>query len=124
MQYARLEISGNAVANPTATFNGTTRVELRIAATPRHQDASGNWKDGHTAFVSVIAFGDLAENIIESVQMGTAVKVTTKARTSEWVDEGTGDKRSRLEFIASEFAIDLTHQKAAVTKTSRTTAGV
>lgn len=124
MQYARLEISGNAVANPTATFNGTARAELRIAATPRHQDASGNWKDGTTAFVSVIAFGDLAENIIESVQMGTAVKVTTKARTSEWVDEATGDKRSRLEFIVSEFAIDLTHQKVAVTKTSRTAVGV
>ena len=117
MQFARLEIAGNLTANPCATFGGaTTRTELRIASTPRHQTSDGTWADGQSAFVSVVAFGPLAENIIESVQSGTAVRVSAKARTSEWVDDTTGEKRSRLEFVVSEFAIDLARQTANVTK--------
>ncbi len=123
MQFARLEIAGNLTANPTATFSGgTTRVELRVASTPRHQTSDGSWKDGQSAFVSVVAFGDLAENITESVQSGTAIRLTAKARTSEWVDDKTGEKRSRLEFVVSEFAIDLGRQTANVSKAGRTAA--
>lgn len=117
MQYASLEIAGNLTANPTASFaGGITKTDFRVAATPRHQGTDGTWVDGKTAFISMTAFGSLAENIIETVQSGTAVLVKAKARTNEWVEEATGEKRSRLEYIVTGFGIDLARQQATVTK--------
>lgn len=102
MQYARLEIVGNVVSDPSATFGqSTTRTELRLAATPRYQNSTGTWQDATTAYVTVTAFGHLAEHIVDTVTKGAALTVKARAQTSEWVDPATGANRSRLEFIAT-----------------------
>ncbi len=53
-------------------------MSMRVGTTPRRRDKSGAWVDGETTWLSVIAFGDLAENVTRSLRKGDPVVIRGK----------------------------------------------
>ena len=65
-----MTIVGNLVDDPELRFtpSGQPVAKFRVASTPRYRDnATGEWKDGDTLFLSCVAWRQAAENIAESL---------------------------------------------------------
>jgi single-strand DNA-binding protein len=119
-----ITITGNVTSQPELGFlpSGTPVATFTVADTPRHQDqASSEWKDGETLFQRVAAWGDLAQNVAESLQRGTYVSVTGRLLQKSFTPEG-GEKREYTEIRADDVAVSLRYATAAVTKNARKTA--
>jgi single-strand DNA-binding protein len=112
-------ITGNLTAEPELRFTPTGRpvASFTIANTPRFPDADGQWKDGETWFIPCSAWGDLAENIINSLAKGTAVVATGRLRARTWEKES--EKRSRVEMTVDDIGPSLRRNIAKVTKVTR-----
>ena len=105
----RVLASGKAVANFT------------VADTPRFQDPStGEWKDGEALFQRVVAWGDLAENVAETVCKGTRVVIAGRLMQKSFTNH-EGAKHTYTEIRAEEVAASLKYATAAITKTHRKT---
>jgi single-strand DNA-binding protein len=80
-------LTGRLTADPEMRFSATgTPVARFIVVTSRRvkDKTSGEWSDADTSFCDVVAFGQLAENVAESLDKGTAVIVTGRAAQEEW----------------------------------------
>jgi len=105
----RVLASGKAVANFT------------VADTPRVQDpTSGEWKDGEALFQRVVAWGDLAENVAETLRKGTRVVIAGRLMQKSFTNN-EGAKHTYTEIRAEEVAASLKYATAAITKTHRKT---
>jgi single-strand DNA-binding protein len=116
-----LTIVGNLVGTPELRFtpNGTPVANFRVASTPRFRDnATGEWKDGSTLFLTCHAWRRLAEHMAESLEQGMRVIVTGRLRQRSYETEG-GEKRSAYELEADEVGPALSGATAKVTKVSR-----
>ncbi|GAA1270446.1 hypothetical protein GCM10009665_68460 [Kitasatospora nipponensis] len=79
---------------------------FRLAATERRYDRSrGDWVDGETNWVTVVAWRWLAANVVSSVNKGDPVVVCGRLRIREW-DDG-GKRRSAAEIDARVVGHDL-----------------
>jgi single-strand DNA-binding protein len=81
-----MTVCGNLVADPEArsTKNlGRRFVTFRIASTPRRL-VNGQYADGPTSFLNVVAFGRLGANALHSVKKGDSVIVQGRLRVSQW----------------------------------------
>ena len=70
-----ITITGNLVDDPELRFTpaGQPVATFRIASTPRYRDnATGEWKDGDTLFLTCQVWRQQAENVAESLQRGDA----------------------------------------------------
>lgn len=92
--------------------------QFRLASTPSLRDADGNWRDGATTWVTVKAFGPLAENVCRSVRKPDPVIVTGRLRTEVWKDS-EGTERSTLTLLADAVGHDLTFGDARFARVSR-----
>ncbi|MDH6578311.1 single-stranded DNA-binding protein [Kitasatospora sp. MAP5-34] len=73
------------------TSAGVPVANFRMAATERRYDRSkGDWVDGDTNWVTVVAWRWLATNVVSSVNRGDPVVVSGRLRIREWGEE---DKR-------------------------------
>lgn len=81
-----MTVCGNLVADPEArsTKNlGRRFVTFRIASTPRRL-VNGQYVDGPTSFLNVVAFGRLGANALHSVKKGDSVVVQGRLRVTQW----------------------------------------
>lgn len=92
-------------------------VSVRVGSTPRRRDKSGNWGDGETAWFSVIAFGDLAENATRSLRKGDPVLV--RGRLNVRRSERDGREFLTNEIVADAIGIELSHGTALYAPTVR-----
>jgi single-strand DNA-binding protein len=69
------------------------------------------------------AFGQLAENIAESLSKGSAVVVSGRLRSQSWSDE-TGQRRSEVQMLADAVGVSLRHHPARSLRADRTPAPV
>jgi single-strand DNA-binding protein len=113
-------ITGNLTAEPELRFTPAGRpvASFTIANTPRFPDESGQWKDGETWFVRCSAWGDLAENVINSLSKGTAVVAAGRLRARTW-ETNEGEKRATVEFTVDDIGPSLRRSVAKVTKVTR-----
>ena len=113
-------IVGNTTREPELTFanSGTAITSFGLAINTRKKDAGGTWVDGDPQFYDVKAFGELAENVAESIAKGTRVMVTGRLNFSQWENQD-GDKRSKVEVIADEVGPALRWATATVTRTEK-----
>lgn len=113
-------ITGNLTAEPELRFTASGRpvASFTIANTPRFPDESGQWKDGETWFVRCSAWGDLAENVINSLSKGTAVVAAGRLRARTW-ETAEGEKRAAVEFTVDDIGPSLRRSVAKVTKVTR-----
>lgn len=82
------------------TDNGHPMVQFRVKAADRRKGEDGKWADVEALWVTVRAFGALAENAWQSLRDGDQVVVIGKWSTAEWVD-ADGTQRSAPKFVAS-----------------------
>ena len=117
-----MNLVGNLVDDPELRFTpaGQPVASFRIASTPRYRDnATGEWKDGDTLFLTCVAWRQLAENIAESLTRGTRVIVTGKLRQRSY-ETKEGEKRTVYELQVDEAGPSLRNASAKVTKVTRT----
>jgi single-strand DNA-binding protein len=82
------------------TENGTAMTQFRLKAADRVKGDDGKWADREVLWVTVRAFGPLAEIVAESLRDGDQAVVIGKWSTAEWTDE-TGAQRSAPKFVAT-----------------------
>lgn len=78
--------------------SGTAALRLRLVASRRRKDDSGEWVEDKTCFVSAYAYGKVAENAAESIVKGDLVEVRGQLVTEQWTDR-SGTDRSELRLL-------------------------
>lgn len=117
----------------TVTITGTvTRSELKYLASGmaitefgvavnervKNKD-TGKWEDGDASFFDCTVFGDMAENVAESIDKGTRVILKGRLKMDAWEDKETGQKRSKIKVIVDDIGPELRWATAQVQKITR-----
>lgn len=114
-------LRGRLTRDPELRFSAAGKAVAKFAVVTsrrvKDQD-SGEWSDKDTTFWDCVAFGDLANNVAESLEKGTAVIVTGNASSEEWEGKD-GEKRRSMKVVADEVAPSLRFASAKVVKASR-----
>ena len=99
-----ITISGNLTSDPELrwTPSGVPALRMPIASTDRYL-TGGEWKDGNTLYLDVIALRGLATKAAESLAKGDRVLVTGKLRMRTWEGQD-GAKHTIYEVEASDTA--------------------
>ena len=95
----QITIAGNLVDDPEFRFTpaGQPVAKFRIASTPRFRDnASGEWKDGDSLFLTCNVWRQAAENVAESLTRGMRVIVSGRLRQRSY-ETKEGEKRTVYE---------------------------
>jgi single-strand DNA-binding protein len=120
MSSTRVTISGNCADVPELRFtpDGKATARVRVAVPERYQNTTGAWVDGSTSWHTVIAWGALAEHLVETVGKGDRVLVHGRLAQREYSTE-TGERRSVWELTADDIGASLRHATATITKANR-----
>jgi single-strand DNA-binding protein len=121
----QITIVGNLVGDPELRYTQTGQAvaSFRIASTPRFRDnATGEWKDGDSLFLSCNVWRQAAENVAESLQRGTRVIVSGRLRQRSY-ETREGEKRTVYEVEVDDVGPSLRNASAKVTKSSRSGGG-
>ncbi|WP_354642632.1 single-stranded DNA-binding protein [Kitasatospora camelliae] len=96
----------------TQTAAGVPVANFRMAATERRFDRGrGEWTDGDTTWVTVVAWRWLATNLVSSVNKGDPVVVSGRLRVREWGEDDR--RRSAVEIDARSVGHDLARGTSA-----------
>ena len=107
-----ITITGNIVFSPQLRTAGTSQyTRFRLAHNHSYRDSeTGEWKDNGTTFIEVSCWRRLAENVCDSLGMGSPVIVTGRLRSRERdveVEGGRTERRTYFEIEASNVGPDL-----------------
>lgn len=119
----QITIAGNLVSDPELRFtpSGAAICSFRIAASERKKNqATGEWEDGDTTFLSITTWRQVAENCAESLGKGDAVIVTGRLK-SRTVENNDGSKTTYFDVDADEVGASLRRATAKLTRMTRTT---
>lgn len=98
-----MTLTGNLTADPELRFtqSGTAVANLTVAYTPRRRDPrTDEWVDGEPMFLRCSVWGDVSENVVESLAKGDRVIVVGSLRSHSWeTDDG---RRTALEMAVDE----------------------
>lgn len=111
MNEAQITMSGYVATQPVwrETSTGRPNLSMRVAWTPRRQDqATGEWVDGNTSFVTVICWRKLAENAAVCLRKGDPVLVQGRVSVRDWEDR-QGGRRTAVDVNAQAIGHDLTY---------------
>jgi single-strand DNA-binding protein len=108
-------ITGNVVRPVELKFlhTGTAAVRFSVAVNKKGY----NGAEDTTSFFDVECMGSLAENVANSLVLGSRVIVSGELRQRSW-DTPEGQKRSVVEVKATSVGPDLRWATAAITKMS------
>jgi single-strand DNA-binding protein len=115
-------LAGNLTDDPELgyTTGGTARATFRVAVSSRVRDGD-QWRDGETAFYTVVVWRDQAEHAAESLRKGSRVVVVVVvgrlAQRSWQADDGAS--RSVIEVVANELGPSLRWATATTTRATR-----
>src|SRR6266705_2904857 len=121
----QITIAGNLVDDPELRYtpNGQAVARFRIASTPRFRDnATGEWKDGDSLFMTCNVWRQAAENVAERLQRGYRVIVQGRLRQRSY-ETREGEKRTGYEVEVDEVGPSLRNASAKVTKSQRSSGG-
>ena len=113
-----ITVVGNLVADPEPRVSqaGKSWVTFRIASTPRVRDRqSGDWTDGEALFLGCRAYGDHADNIVQSLTKGMRVLVQGRLTQRSYTDN-QGQQRTSLDLEVEEIGPSLRWASAQVTR--------
>lgn len=119
-----VNIVGNVTRDPELRFtpSGQAVANFGVAVNRRWQNRQTQEWEEAVSFFDVTCWGQLAENVAESVQKGTRVVVDGRLDQRSWETE-QGDKRSKVEIVADEVAPSLRWATASITKNERREGG-
>ena len=121
----QITIAGNLVDDPELRFTpaGQPVARFRVASTPRFRDnATGEWKDGDSLFLTCNVWRQAAENVAESLTRGTRVIVSGRLKQRSF-ETREGEKRTVVEVEVDEIGPSLRYATAKVNKASRSGGG-
>src|SRR6202050_1643325 len=121
----QITIAGNLVDDPELRFTpaGQPGAKFRGASTPRFRDnATGEWKDGDSLFLTCNVWRQAAENVAESLQRGMRVIVSGRLRQRSY-ETKEGEKRTVYEVEVDDVGPSLRNASAKVNKIARSGAG-
>jgi single-strand DNA-binding protein len=121
----QITIAGNLVDDPELRFtpSGQPVARFRIASTPRFRDnASGEWKDGDSLFLTCNVWRQAAENVAESLQRGMRVIVSGRLKQRSY-ETKEGEKRTVYEIEVDDVGPSLRNASAKVNKVARSGGG-
>ena len=120
-----ITVTGNLVDDPELRFtpSGVPVARFRIASTPRYRDnATGEWKDGDTLFLTCQVWRQAAENVAESLTRGMRVIVSGRLRQRSY-ETKEGEKRTVYEVEVDEVGPSLRNASAKVNRSARSGSG-
>jgi single-strand DNA-binding protein len=121
----QITIAGNLVDDPELRFTpaGQPVARFRVASTPRFRDnATGEWKDGDSLFLTCNVWRQAAENVAESLQRGMRVIVSGRLRQRSY-ETKEGEKRTVYEVEVDDVGPSLRNASAKVNKIARSGSG-
>ena len=121
----QITIAGNLVDDPELRFTpaGQPVAKFRVASTPRFRDnATGEWKDGDSLFLTCNVWRQAAENVAESLTRGTRVIVSGRLRQRSY-ETKEGEKRTVYEVEVDDVGPSLRNASAKVNKVARNGSG-
>jgi single-strand DNA-binding protein len=116
-----ITVVGNIVADPELRFTraGQPVATFRVASTPRVRDnATNEWKDGDSLFLTCNVWRQMAENVAESLQRGMRVIVSGRLRQRSY-ETNEGEKRTVYEVEVDDVGPSLRNASAKVNRASR-----
>ena len=115
-----IHVVGNITRDPELRFTptGQARAQFGLAVNRRWQNRQTQEWEEATSFFDVTCWGDLGDNVSESLAKGARVLVIGRLEQRSW-ETDQGEKRSRVEIIADEVGPSLRWATAQVTKTDR-----
>ena len=116
-----ITVVGNLVADPELRFTpaGQPVATFRIASTPRIRDnATNEWRDGDSLFLTCNVWRQAAENVAESLQRGMRVIVTGRLKQRNY-ETKEGEKRTVYEVEVDDVGPSLKSASAKVNRASR-----
>lgn len=119
-----ITITGNLTRDPEKNTlpSGQSVINFMIAQTPRQFNRETNtWKDLEPNFFRVSAFGDLADNIKDSLSKGSRVIVQGEFRTERYTADGV--ERTSNNIRADEIGPSLRYASAVLTRNARKEGG-
>ena len=117
----QITIAGNLVEDPELRFTpaGQPVARFRVASTPRFRDnATGEWKDGDSLFLTCNVWRQAAENVAESLTRGMRVIVSGRLRQRSY-ETKEGEKRTVYEVEVDDVGPSLRNASAKVVKSNR-----
>ena len=117
----QITIAGNLVDDPELRFTpaGQPVARFRVASTPRFRDnATGEWKDGDSLFLTCNVWRQAAENVAESLTRGMRVIVSGRLRQRSY-ETKEGEKRTVYEVEVNDVGPSLRNASAKVNKVAR-----
>ena len=104
--------------------NMSAMFSFSIAVTPRVQNPKTNqWEDGEPTWHNVTAYGQLAENLHNSIHKGDQIIVIGHNKTSKRKDANTGEERSYTNVVADFAGPSLRWATATITRNENNGAG-
>ena len=115
-----VHVVGNITRDPELRFTptGQARATFGLAVNRRWQNRQTQEWEEATSFFDVTCWGDLGDNVSESLSKGSRVVVIGRLEQRSW-ETPEGDKRSKVEIIADEVGPSLRWATAQVTRTER-----
>jgi single-strand DNA-binding protein len=116
-----ITIIGNLVADPELRFtsSGQPVAQFRVASTPRTRDqATGEWKDGESLFLTCSVWRQAAENVAESLQRGMRVIVSGRLKQRSY-ETKEGERRTVYEVEVDDVGPSLRNASAKVNRAAR-----
>jgi single-strand DNA-binding protein len=108
-------LKGRLIKDPELRFTngGKAVAQFTVVTAKRFKNQKDEWEEQDTSFWDVTAFGQLAENIMESCGKGTAVIVSGAMRQEKWQNKD-GDNRTSWKVLADDVALSVKNQKVEV----------
>ncbi|HTX26348.1 MAG TPA: single-stranded DNA-binding protein [Streptosporangiaceae bacterium] len=116
-----ITMAGNLVDDPELRFTpaGQPVARFRVASTPRFRDnATGEWKDGDSLFLTCNVWRQAAENAAESLTRGMRVIVSGRLRQRSY-ETKEGEKRTVYEVEVDDVGPSLRNASAKVNRVAR-----
>lgn len=114
-------LTGNCTKDPELRFtpSGMAVATFGLACNRKWQNRQTQEWEEAVSFFNVTCWGQLGENVAESVQKGTRVTVVGRLDQRTW-ETPEGDKRSTVEVVADEVGPSLRWSTCSVVKNERT----
>ncbi len=124
MADSTITIVGGLGRDPEIRYTATGRAvaTLGVAVSRRWMDRKSNEWQEQTSWFDVVVWGDMAENVSDTLSKGTRVIVTGRLEQRSWENE-QGEKRSKVEIVADEIGVSLRWATAEVKRSERRSGG-
>lgn len=101
MTLPQVDLTGTVCTDPELkwTKDGDAMVRFRVVCNERRKNEQGEWYDARTAYLTVVAWRRLAEEVAGTIVKGERVRVGGKWVPNEW-QTMDGEKRESVEVHA------------------------